>query len=113
MRTVPYSFSIYKGDTYQLIFTVDQDVSAYTAKMDLKTAIDAVSAALSLTTANGKVTQTYSAITGLTTCTATISAADSAALSTLTYFFDYQWTLPDATVWTPIAGRISVVKDIS
>lgn len=118
MRTAAYSFAIYQGDTYALVFTVGNsdgsplDTTAYTARLDLEATLGGATV-LTLSTANGKIVQTYDGTTGKTSIVCTFSAADTAALSLGVYWYDFQWTLPDATVWTPMAGRINVTKDIT
>jgi hypothetical protein len=106
-----YNIQFYQGDNYVLQFTIDGDYSAFTHKMDFATTLEAATATLSISGA--AITATYDAGTLKTTCTATITAAQTADLDAeVIYYYDYQ-VVSGATSMTFLTGTASVYPQVT
>ena len=107
-----YSFEIYQGDTYNLIFTMPANQTAKTPKLQLRSTLGAASPTLTLGTGTG-ITMTYDALTGLTTVICVFSATQTGGLSPNTiYFYDFELT-SGSTVKTYFQGNITVTAEKS
>jgi len=107
-----YNITTYQGDNFVLSFTVTGDYSAYLHTMTISTTVNGAAVTLALTSASA-ITRTYSATTGLTTCTASITPAESSALAGLLYFYDYQVSQLPFTCLTLLNGTFSVTQEVS
>jgi len=105
-----YNITVYKGTTFTLspvwkIGGYVVNLTGYSAKMQVRAATDA-SVLVELSTANGKIVIDA----GLGKLTLTLTAAQTAALTSGKYFYDLNLTAPDATV-TKILEGVFLVND--
>lgn len=107
-----YNITTYQGDNFVLTFTVTGDYSTYLHNMTIASSLNGA-IVLALTSPGGAITRTYSAITGLTTCVATITPAQSSALTNTLYFYDYQVSLLPTTCLTLLNGSFSVTLEVT
>lgn len=105
-----YSFSLYKGDDYSLIFTIDGDRTGDAPTVNLRTSFEAASPSLTITTP--AITQVYNSTTGKTLVTVPFTDTQTGALSSTSYVWDLTYVKADTTVWTPLAGRVNVTKGV-
>jgi hypothetical protein len=105
-----YSFSLYKGDDYSLIFTIDGDRTGDTPTVNLRTSFEAASPSLTITTP--AITQVYNSTTGKTLVTVPFTDTQTAALTSTSYVWDFTYVQAGGLVWTPLAGRLSVTKGV-
>ena len=105
-----YTFSLYKGDDYSLIFTIDGDRTGDTPTVNLRTSFEAASPSLTITTP--ALTQVYDSGTGKTLVTVPFTDVQTAALSSTSYVWDFTYVQASGLVWTPLAGRINVQKGV-
>lgn len=106
-----YNITTYQGDNFVLSFTVTGDYSAYLHTMTIASSLNGA-VVLALTSASA-ITRTYSGTTGLTTCTASITPAQSSALTNTLYFYDYQVSQLPTTCLTLLNGSFSVTLEVS
>ena len=108
-RPGPYSFTLYRGDDYSLVFTINGDRTAGAWACTLKPTLEAASP--TLTVAAPALTAVYTAGTDLTLVTIPFTAAQTAALTSASYFHDVAYNLAGVKT-TFIAGRVDVTKDV-
>ncbi len=103
-----YNIRHYQGDTFNLIFTMANDLTAQTPLIQLRTDPSAVSATVAMT-----VSSSYSAGTNKTTFTCSLTATQTAALVAGTvYYYDFQ-LLNGALVTTYLRGNFVVQAEVS
>jgi hypothetical protein len=105
-----YSFQLYKGDDYSLIFTIDGNRTADVPTVNLRTSFEAASPSLTITTP--AITQVYDAPTDKTLVTVPFTDTQTAALTSTSYVWDLTYVQASTLVWTPLAGRITVTKGV-
>jgi hypothetical protein len=104
-----YSFSIYRGDDYSLVFTIEGNRTSSTPTLTLKTTLETATVTLAIT--SPAITQVYDAPNDWTLVTVPFSAAQSAALTSGVYFYDFAY-LTGALKATWLAGTIALTKDV-
>lgn len=108
--SIPATYNIrhYQGDTFQLIFTMNNDLTAQTPLCQLRTDPGSAVVTVAMT-----VTSTYSAGTNKTTFTCSLTATQTAALLAGTvYYWDFQLT-NGAVVNTYLRGNFVVQAEVS
>lgn len=85
------------------------NLSGYTARMQLRSSVSASTAALSLTTENGRISLT--ANTG--TITLSISATDTAALAAGRYVYDLELVSGGGLVTRVMEGVVTVSAEVT
>ena len=111
-RPAPHNITIYRGDTFSETWTVEDadgnavDLSAATAKFQIKSAIDGTTL-VSLATGGSGITVNASGEVGLT-----IAAATTAALTFETAVYDLEIVNGGVTE-TLVAGIAVLQKDVS
>ena len=86
-----------------------RNLTGYTARMHVRTAIDAASATITLTTENGGITLGGTAGTVTITITATATAAVTAA----TYYYDLELIAAAGSVERLFQGRFEVDPEVT
>jgi len=108
-RPGPYSFTLYRGDDYSLVFTINGDRSAGTWAFTLKPTLETTSPALTVTAP--ALTAVYVPANDWTLVTIPLTSAQTQALTQLSYFHDVAYEEAGAKT-TFIAGRVDVTKDV-
>jgi hypothetical protein len=104
-----YSFSVYRGDDYSLVFTVEGDRTASVPTFTLKTSLEATTPTLAVT--SPAITQAYDSVNGWTLVTVPLTAAQTAALTAGVYFHDFAYVTAGVKA-TFLAGLLSLTKDV-
>jgi hypothetical protein len=103
-----YNISHYQGDTFSLVLAMDDDLTAQTPLLQLRTDPSSVSVVVA-----ASIASSYSGVTDKTTFTCTLTATQTAALTAGTvYYYDFQLT-NGTTVTTYIRGNFGIVAEVS
>lgn len=108
--SIPATYNIkhYKGDTFQLIFTMDSDLTAQTPLIQLRT--DPGSGTVTDTMS---ISTSYSGVTGKTTFTCSLTSTQTSALTAgFVYYWDFQLT-NGSIVTTYLRGNFIVMAEVS
>lgn len=116
MTTKPgtYDFTLYQGATFQRVLTWKDeagdvtDLTGYTARMHIRTNLDADDAFITLTTENGGIT--LGGEEG--TITLLISATDTAAITYATGVYDLE-LITGSTVTRLLQGQVDISKEVT
>lgn len=113
----------YKGDTLgtintdfiEFVITEDDgvtpiDLSGSAVRIQLKTKAKSSNVSMEWVNGDGN-TDTSNLVNGVLRISR--AAADMAALRVRTYFYDIEFTLADARVWTPLRGQWIHSQDVS
>ena len=89
------------------------NLTGYTARMQLRTSVTASTAALSLTTENGRIALTAGSGAGAGTITLSISATDTAALAAGRYVYDLELVSGGGLVTRVMEGVVTVSAEVT
>ena len=109
-----YNMVCDQGSTFNLVFNIYTDdvawnlVGNYTARMSVKTSYLVTDPAISLTTANGRITFAAGG-----QVTLTISATDTAALTPNRYSYDLEFVSTAGTVTRILEGKFVVRPEVT
>ena len=110
-----HNLVLYRGDTYVRTFTFAYadattiDFTDGSARVLVKTAHDG-DTLTELSTANGKLSFGDDPTLGVVTLS--LTAAETSAFTWTLAVYDFQLTLADETVITPLAGSFVIQKDV-
>jgi hypothetical protein len=110
MQPYNYDLDLRQGDTWDLGFYFDRDVTSYGFKMTIVDARSRTKIKELLTNAN--FTITYSSITNKTTILPIISATDTKKFNFRTALYDLQVTVGEV-IKTYFTGEITLIRDIT
>jgi hypothetical protein len=108
-----YNINVYKGTTFSLapvwkIGGNPVDLTGYTADMQVRASTD-TGIVTELSTANGRAV----IVTYLGQTTLTLTATQTAALTSGTYIYDLNLTAPDSTVTKILSGNFTVLDSVT
>jgi hypothetical protein len=113
MAAGKYNIVIEQGATFNMDFTIKTgttpwDLTSYTARMQMRTAVGASSTLLSLTNGNGI---TLGGAAG--TVSVSVSAAATAAITAGRYVYDLEVQSAAGQVWRVIEGKATVSAEVT
>ena len=105
-----YSFNVYRGDTYSLVFTIGGDRTADVPTFNVRTSFEAGTTALTLT--SPVISQVYDSVNDWTLVTIPMTGTETGGLTASNYVYDVTYAQAGGSVWTPLAGRINMTKGV-
>jgi len=115
MTAGTYNLTIEQGSTLNLAMTWNDssgaaiNLTGYTARMQVRPAVESNVTLLSLTTENGRI-----ALGGAAgTITLTVSATDTAALAATTGVYDLELVSSGGTVTRLLQGTVTISKEVT
>lgn len=115
MAAGTYNFAAEQGATLERVITYKDSAGAlvnltsYTARMQVRLAVESTSFVLELTTSNGGITLGGTA----GTITLLVSAAVMSSLAALTYVYDLEIVSPSGKVTRLIEGKFAVKAEVT
>lgn len=114
MATGKYNITANQGETFNFSFTISTDsvpwdLTGYTARMQVRTTVEATDKLLDLTTANSGITLGGSA----GTVAVSVSATDMSALIAGRHVYDLEVVSGGGTVTRILEGKFSVKAEVT
>jgi hypothetical protein len=109
-----YNYRLTQGDTFQntpvwKINSVPVNITGYTARMQIRRSISSTDKLIELSTENGRIT--VDGVNGMFTLY--ISPADTAALPSGTWVYDFETFAPNGTTTTLLEGAFVIDPQVS
>lgn len=114
MATGKYNITANQGETFNFSFTISTDgtpwdLTGYTARMQVRTTVEATTKLLDLTSTDGDIT--LGGVAG--TVAITVSATDMAALIAGRHVYDLEVVSAGGTVYRILEGKFSVKAEVT